>query len=398
MSQDMTAKAAIEKAIYRAIFDDPAFTIDAPKLTPALWERVSIRTPGNMKEIERLEFLGDSLMDASIAIALYNIVPDGTPHKYTVMLSSLHANRTFCHLARKMEIEHGGADTKNIGDVFETIVGAYYTEKGFDAVHQWALRIYEPLVQEASVAFDTCTTQVDRNSTPHKGEVDTSFSKGKGKARRRSSTTQGRPTDACSSRSQAPQRSSVEGVTRGFPPAISAVQSTSPTEARSLHRGSSFHTRSTENYTSDQSSSHRTRRFKTDSNSDDEPLPEFWEKIRLDDGQVVFLDHTTEKTTWEDPRRGRTPSPSPEAVPDAWRARLVAGSEDMPDDQPPTARTLSSYDDVFPDLVNEGYTASTAAPSSLSPHALPEFWELRQGRDGKTYYIDHTNATFMEST
>ena len=66
----------------------------------------------------------------------------------------LHANRTFCYLAQKMKIEYGGADTKNIGDVFETIVGAYYTEKGFEAVHEWAMRVYEPLVHEANTAFD----------------------------------------------------------------------------------------------------------------------------------------------------------------------------------------------------------------------------------------------------
>ena len=70
------------------------------------------------------------------------------------MLSVLHANITFCHLARKMEIDLRGDDTKNIGDIFEAIVGAYYTEKGFEAVHEWASRVYQILVREASVAFD----------------------------------------------------------------------------------------------------------------------------------------------------------------------------------------------------------------------------------------------------
>lgn len=71
-----------------------------------------------------------------------------------VMLNVLHANRTFCYLARKMEIDHRGDDTKNIGDIFEAIVGAYYTEKGFEAVHLWASRVYDDLVHVASVAFD----------------------------------------------------------------------------------------------------------------------------------------------------------------------------------------------------------------------------------------------------
>ena len=70
------------------------------------------------------------------------------------MLSALHANMTFCHLVRKMEIDLRGDDAKNIGDIFEAIVGAYYTEKGFEAVHEWANRVYETLVHEASIAFD----------------------------------------------------------------------------------------------------------------------------------------------------------------------------------------------------------------------------------------------------
>lgn len=69
------------------------------------------------------------------------------------MLGVLHSNRTFSHVAHKMGLTKA-ADTKTIGDVFETIVGAYHTEKGFDAVQVWAHRLYEPLVQAASVAFD----------------------------------------------------------------------------------------------------------------------------------------------------------------------------------------------------------------------------------------------------
>ena len=43
--------------------------------------------------------------------------------------------------------------TKTIGDVFETIVGAYYTEKGFDALYQWTKRTYEPIIAATIDAF-----------------------------------------------------------------------------------------------------------------------------------------------------------------------------------------------------------------------------------------------------
>ena len=58
-----------------------------------------------------------------------------------------------------MRIFHSGEDTKSIGDVFETIAGAYFNEKGFDALHAWASSFYEPLIKAASVAFDEMCAQ-----------------------------------------------------------------------------------------------------------------------------------------------------------------------------------------------------------------------------------------------
>lgn len=83
--RDSKLRNAIEAAVYKTIFENDSFMIDVPKLSPDLWERVSIPTPTNREENERLEFLGDALMDSSIAINLYKCVPGGTPHKYTVI-------------------------------------------------------------------------------------------------------------------------------------------------------------------------------------------------------------------------------------------------------------------------------------------------------------------------
>jgi dsRNA-specific ribonuclease len=46
------------------------------------------------------------------------------------------------------------ADTKSIGDVFETMIGAYFTEKGFEALHEWVKRSFESLIDAAAAAFD----------------------------------------------------------------------------------------------------------------------------------------------------------------------------------------------------------------------------------------------------
>ena len=43
--------------------------------------------------------------------------------------------------------------TKSIGDVFETLMGAYYTEKGFNGLYEWTRRTYEPVLLAAINAY-----------------------------------------------------------------------------------------------------------------------------------------------------------------------------------------------------------------------------------------------------
>ena len=47
----------------------------------------------------------------------------------------------------------------------------------------------------------------------------------------------------------------------------------------------------------------------------------------------------------------------------------------------------------LPELLEEGYERDDGASAGLT--ALPDFWEEREGRDGRTYYIDHVNSKFM---
>lgn len=86
LGRPANTRSAINTAVYQAIFDE-RHSIDPPKLSLELWEQVSIQTSTNKAESERLEFLGDALMDACIAIELYRTFPYGNPHKYTVSLT-----------------------------------------------------------------------------------------------------------------------------------------------------------------------------------------------------------------------------------------------------------------------------------------------------------------------
>jgi len=75
------------------------------------------------------------------------------------------------------------------------------------------------------------------------------------------------------------------------------------------------------------------------------PLPPGWQMSKNESGRVFFIDHINKRTTWIDPRTGKT-------------------------------------------------TVSPSAQNDLSEHGpLPEQWEARRLPDGRTYYIDHVNKT-----
>lgn len=147
---------------------------------------------------------------------------------------------------------------------------------------------------------------------------------------------------------------------------------------------------------------------------EDIPLPDFWEEVRNPDGTVYFVDHEHQVTTWHDPRLDvfteDQNSDNDSDGTSAWTARLVASLPGIP--QTPVSASLSpnttrgqtqgavtrvDHDEtlhIFPDLLAEGYrVAPLSQDFSLSGSSLPDFWEVREGNGGRTYFIDHVAST-----
>lgn len=140
---------------------------DQKLLRSALTHR-SFGTPNN----ERLEFLGDGILDCVIAAALYqrfSELPEGD-------LSRLRANLvrqdTLHQLALKLnlgealrlgegELKSGGAQRPSIlADALEALFGAIYLDAGFDAAAAVVLKLYAPLLdalQPGKVSKDAKT-------------------------------------------------------------------------------------------------------------------------------------------------------------------------------------------------------------------------------------------------
>ena len=110
---------------------------------------------------ERLEFLGDAVLGAVVAEALYDAFPDRDEGLLTRTRASLVNGKALAVyadglgigplllLADNMDTPAGRANTTLLADAFEAVVGALYLDLGFDAARAFILRV---LAEHASIA------------------------------------------------------------------------------------------------------------------------------------------------------------------------------------------------------------------------------------------------------
>lgn len=143
----MTLQILAERIGHR--FADPAL------LRTALTHR-SFGTPNN----ERLEFLGDGILDCVIAAALYHRFPNLPEGDLSRLRANLVRQESLHRLAQQLEIgktlrlgegelKSGGATRPSIlADALEAIFGAIYLDAGFDTASSAISRLYAPMLDE----------------------------------------------------------------------------------------------------------------------------------------------------------------------------------------------------------------------------------------------------------
>jgi ribonuclease-3 len=126
---------------------------DQKLLRTALTHR-SFGTPNN----ERLEFLGDGVLDCVIAAALYNRFPELPEGDLSRLRADLVRQDTLHQLALGLnigdalrlgegELKSGGAQRPSIlADALEALFGAIYLDAGFEAAAAVVVRLYAPLL------------------------------------------------------------------------------------------------------------------------------------------------------------------------------------------------------------------------------------------------------------
>ncbi|MBV2194248.1 MAG: ribonuclease III [Azonexus sp.] len=128
---------------------------DAALLKTALTHR-SFGTPNN----ERLEFLGDGILDFVIAAALFHRFPNLPEGDLSRLRANLVRQESLHRLALELgigdvlrlgegELRSGGAQRPSIlADALEALFGAIYLDAGFTAAQEVIDKLYAPLIDE----------------------------------------------------------------------------------------------------------------------------------------------------------------------------------------------------------------------------------------------------------
>lgn len=129
--------------------------VDQAILRTALTHR-SFGVPNN----ERLEFLGDGILDFIIADALYHRFPDLPEGDLSRLRANLVRQDSLHQLALALgvgeclrlgegELKSGGAQRPSIlADALEALFGAIYLDAGFSAAQAVIVKLYAPLIDE----------------------------------------------------------------------------------------------------------------------------------------------------------------------------------------------------------------------------------------------------------
>jgi ribonuclease-3 len=132
-------------------FDDPRL------LTRALTHRSYVNEhPNIIEDNERLEFLGDAVLDFLVGAWLYQNYPEMREGDMTRMRSALVRTESLAAFARELDLGpamrlgrgelHGGGRERDalLCATFEAVVGAVFLHKGLDAARAFILPLLEP--------------------------------------------------------------------------------------------------------------------------------------------------------------------------------------------------------------------------------------------------------------
>lgn len=130
------------------------YRFDDPQLLRSALTHRSVGSVNN----ERLEFLGDSVLNTVVAMRLFVLHPEAQEGDLSRMRARLVRGTTLSEVASSIglgrEIRLGEGELKSGGfrrasilaDAFEALLGAIFIDGGYDACRAVILRLFDPLI------------------------------------------------------------------------------------------------------------------------------------------------------------------------------------------------------------------------------------------------------------
>ena len=113
-----------------------------------------------LEDNERLEFLGDAVLDFVVGAYLYHRFPEMNEGELTMLRAALVRTRTLARFAKELgigaslrlgygEAESGGRERLPIlCAAFEAVVGAVFLDQGLDVVEAWVHELIAPALEQ----------------------------------------------------------------------------------------------------------------------------------------------------------------------------------------------------------------------------------------------------------
>ena len=104
---------------------------------------------------QRLEFLGDAVLEIILSEYLFQLYPDAQEGELTKMRSAMVNQNSLATLARNIELgtfmitgkgekENGGSErASTLSDLFEALIGAFYLDTDLETVKEFILKLVE---------------------------------------------------------------------------------------------------------------------------------------------------------------------------------------------------------------------------------------------------------------
>ena len=161
--------ALVRLSVHMNVTFDNISLLDEALTHPSYTNEAKDAIPHN----ERLEFLGDAVLELASSTYLYARFPDCTEGELTKMRASLVQSETLARLARQLdlgsylrlgrgELLGGGADRQNnLENAFEAVIGAVYLDRGWETAQDYVARQLSSeamLVRRSHVSHDYKTT------------------------------------------------------------------------------------------------------------------------------------------------------------------------------------------------------------------------------------------------